>query len=100
MLRLFDRHLSVVGCDWSSQCHREVWKKVQMHQVADWHEYPFDRKQNMAKLMDPICGAPGGQRAHVLCRALESFRIVQKVWFQVGIRILTVAACLARAACV
>ena len=89
----------------------------------------------MAKLMDPICGAPGGQRAHVLCRALESFRIVhsrgarlqeppgmifedipeygewnllaavlkqdsfvQKHWFQVGIRILAVAARRARAA--
>ena len=100
MLRLFGPHLGVVGCDWSSQCHREVWKKVQMHQVADWHEYPLDRKQNMAKLMDPICGAPGGQRALVPCGALGSFRIVRKVWFQVGIRILTVAACLAKATCV
>ena len=90
----------------------------------------------MAKLMDPICGAPSGQRAHVLCWAQESFRIVlsrgarlqeppgmifedipeygewdllaaefkqdsfvQKHWFQVGIRILIVAARLARAAC-
>ena len=100
MLRLLDPLLGVVGCDWSSQCHREVWKTIQMYQVADWHEYPFDRKQNMSKLMDSICGAPGGQCAHVPCRALESFRLVHKVWFQVGIRILTVAAFRVRAACV
>ena len=47
----------------------------------------------MAKLMDPICGAPGGQRAHVFCRATSKVSFIHIACNQILFQLLIVKPC-------